>query len=475
MHLIEFCRTTILHTIMRKSLSTILIAAAIATVVSCQKEEKETPAANPVVNIENCKTVSAEGETITLKVTISDPVENGAGQTKVTPDCDWIDSPVFTETALTFDVLKYETDEENPENRTAVITVEYPDAETVKVKVTQSAPAIEEPDDPETPETPVVNVTWDSTTVVPVEGGTYTAAYSIEHPAEDAALKAVPEQDWITVTGTQDGIIAFTVAENDSEPDSGPRHGTISLSYPGADDITPITFIQEAEEEVVEEGLTFTIDITSVSSDGVYFNITVSDEEATYYRAVMEKTEFDAFGSDMALIEEDIENFLSEDWYGNPGSIEDYLYSGSEQDCYEYLYSADTDYYIYAYGLNADGTVTSTRITKEPFHSTARPELTVEWDNNTVIPMEGGSYEVPFTLKNPIEDRELRASAGYNCYDWVTDVSVDNEKGVIRFTVLPSTDVTPGDQETRDGYVTLDYYNLATSPTILFTQELPTY
>ena len=62
-----------------------------------------------------------------------------------------------------------------------------------------------------------------------------------------------------------------------------------------------------------------------------------------------------------------------------------------------------------------------------------------------------------------------------NCYDWVTDVSVDNEKGVIRFTVLPSTDVTPGYQETRDGYVTLDYYNLATSPTILFTQELPTY
>ena len=469
------CHITILYAIMRKSLSTILIAAAMAAVVSCQKEEKETPAAKPVVNIEECRTVKAEGETITLKVTITDPVENGAGQTKVTPDCDWIDSPVFTETALTFDVLKYETDEENPENRTAVITVEYPDAETVKVEVTQSAPAIEDPDDPETPETPVVNVTWDSTTVVPVEGGTYTAAYSIEHPAEDAALKAVPEQDWITVTGTQDGIIAFTVAGNGSEPGSGPRHGTISLSYPGADDITPITFIQEAEEEVVEEGLTFTIDITSVSSDGVYFNITVSDEEATYYRAVMEKTEFDAFGSDMALIEENIEYFLSEDWLGNPGSIEDYIYTGSEQDCYEYLYNADTDYYIYAYGLNTDGTVTSNGITKVPFHSAARPELTVEWDNNTVIPMEGGSYEVPFVLKNPIEGQELSASAGYNCSDWVTDVSVDSENCVIRFTVLSSSDVTPGYEENRSGFVNLYYYNLASTPTILFKQELPTY
>ena len=93
----------------------------------------------------------------------------------------------------------------------------------------------------------------------------------------------------------------------------------------------------------------------------------------------------------MALIEEDIEYFLSEDWLGNPGSIEDYIYTGSEQDCYEYLYNADTDYYIYAYGLNTDGTVTSNGITKVPFHSAARPELTVEWDNNTVIPMEGGS------------------------------------------------------------------------------------
>lgn len=36
---------------MKKSLSTILIAAAMAAVVSCQKEEKETPTANPVVNI----------------------------------------------------------------------------------------------------------------------------------------------------------------------------------------------------------------------------------------------------------------------------------------------------------------------------------------------------------------------------------------------------------------------------------------
>lgn len=456
---------------MKTLFPTIILASAMTLVISCQKENEEKPVDKPVVNVETCAVVSPEGETVSLGVTVQNPVENGAAQTKASPDCYWIVNPVFTETALTFEVLKYETDEENPEDRTAVITIEYPGAETVSVEVTQSAPM---PDIPDEPETPIVNISWDNTTVIPYEGGQYTAAYTIEHPAEGATLKAIAEQEWITVESTENGSIAFTVAQNSSEPGSEPRQGTISLSYPGADDITAITFIQESEEEV-DKGLSFIIAIASISSDGVYFDITVSDENATYYRAVIEKSEFDAFGSDMELIEEDIKYFLEEDWLGNPGSIEDYLYSGSEQDCYEYLYSADTDYYIYAYGLNADGTVTSTSITKEPFHSTARPELTVEWDNSTVIPMEGGSYEVPFTLKNPIEDRELSASAGYSCYDWVTDVSVDNEKSIIRFTVLPSTDVTPGYQETRNGYITLDYYNLATSPTIIFTQELPTY
>lgn len=456
---------------MKTLFPTIILASAMTLVISCQKENEEKPVDKPVVNVETCAVVSPEGETVSLRVTVKNPVKNGAAQTKALADCNWIVSPVFTETALTFEVLKYETDEEDPKDRTAVITIEYPSAETISVEVTQSAPM---PDIPDEPETPIVNISWDNTTVIPYEGGQYTAAYTIEHPAEGATLKAIAEQEWITVESTENGSIAFTVAQNISEPGSEPRQGTISLSYPGADDITAITFIQESEEEV-DKGLSFIIAIASISSDGVYFDITVSNENATYYRAVIEKSEFDAFGSDMELIEEDIKYFLEEDWLGNPGSIEDCLYSGSEQDCYEYLYSADTDYYIYAYGLNADGTVTSTSITKEPFHSTARPELTVEWDNNTVIPMEGGSYEVPFTLKNPIEDRELSASAGYSCYDWVTDVSVDNEKSIIRFTVLPSTDVTPGYQETRNGHITLDYYNLATSPTIIFTQELPTY
>lgn len=455
---------------MKTLFPTIILASAMTLVISCQKENEEKPVDKPVVNVETCAVVSPEGETVSLRVTVKNPVKNGAAQTKALADCNWIVSPVFTETALTFEVLKYETDEEDPKDRTAVITIEYPSAETISVEVTQSAPV---PDKPDEPETPVVNISWDNTTVVPYEGGQYTAAYTIEHPTEGATLKAIAEQEWITIESTENGSIAFTVAQNSSEPGSEPRQGTISLSYPGADDIVPITFTQEAEEKVKE--LSFAIDITSISSDAVYFDITVSDENATYYNSVMEKSEFDAFGSDMALIEEDIENFLSEDWYGNPGSIEDYIYTGSEQDCYEYLYNADTDYYIYAYGLNTDGTVTSNGITKVPFHSAARPELTVEWDNNTVIPMEGGSYEVPFVLKNPIEGQELSASAGYNCSEWVTDVSVDSENCVIRFTVLPSSDVTPGHEESRSGFVNLYYYNLASTPTILFKQELPTY
>ncbi|HIR73712.1 MAG TPA: hypothetical protein IAB96_09375, partial [Candidatus Coprenecus pullicola] len=309
---------------MKTLFPTIILASAMTLVISCQKENEEKPVDKPVVNVETCAVVSPEGETVSLRVTVKNPVKNGAAQTKALADCNWIVSPVFTETALTFEVLKYETDEEDPKDRTAVITIEYPSAETISVEVTQSAPM---PDKPDEPETPIVNISWDNTTVIPYEGGQYTAAYTIEHPAEGATLKAIAEQEWITVESTENGSIAFTVAQNISEPGSEPRQGTISLSYPGADDITAITFIQESEEEV-DKGLSFIIAIASISSDGVYFDITVSNENATYYRAVIEKSEFDAFGSDMELIEEDIKYFLEEDWLGNPGSIEDYLYSG---------------------------------------------------------------------------------------------------------------------------------------------------
>lgn len=452
---------------MKKLTFICLTLAVLTAIASCQKEEIK-PAEKPIVNIEECDTVSAEGQSVILKATVTNPVENGIADTKAQPDCDWIENVSLTEDALTFYVTEYETSEENPEDRSAVITVEYPGAEIVQVEVIQSAPAQEKPEEPEPP---VVTITWNNDTVIPAEGGEYQATYTIDNPIEGAVPEAVPAEDWITVTSVADGIISFSVAENGAEPGSEPRSGSIAVSYPETEGIPAITFTQEAPEK---QTLTFEIDVKEVTSSSVTFDINVSDENATYYRSVMEKSEFDAFENDMAIIQADIDYFLEESWYG-PGTIEENLYTGSESDCYEYLYNADTDYYIYAYGLNADGTVTTDGITKVLVHTTPKPVLTVEWDNSTVIPVEGGSYEVPFTITNPIEGETLTANATYACTDWVTDVSVDEEKGVIKFTVLPSTDVTPSYYETRTGGITFYYPDLAYTPTIIFYQTLPTY
>ena len=564
---------------------TVLGIAAMAFLFGCEKQEPQ--AEPPVVEIEECKAVSADGETVTLAVKITNPVKDGIANTKITPDCDWIVSPVLGEDALTFDVLKYETDEEAPEDRSASIKVEYPGAEPVNVEVVQSAPKPEGPDDPDEPvdpekpeltftlsissarvtkavvgcepsdaeatyvlriitqeeyanymsmdaiieadiedfeadggiaahlksgtvsgmevvtepgtdyylmaygldadgtvtsdgisteafsslPRPVVSLEWDAETVIPAEGGDYEILYSVENPlAGIDGLGAVASEDWIEFKSGTDGKLSFSVDPNDSEQQ---RTATLSFSYEDSEPITPIVITQDGKTSV-SGGLTFEISNISTTSSSVTFDIVPSDENATYYRGVMSKSEFDEYGSDENVIAADIEYFQAEDWFGVPGEIADYLYSGSQANCYEYLTSADTDYYIYAYGLNADGTVTSDGITKVLIHSNAKPELVIlDWDNETVIPIEGGTYKVSYELKNPIEGRELTANAGYQCSDWVTDVSVDMEECIIEFTVLPSTDVAPSYETTRSGFVTLSYYDLAYSPNIMFEQQLP--
>lgn len=129
---------------MKKLTFICLTLAVLTAIASCQKEEIK-PAEKPIVNIEECDTVSAEGQSVILKATVTNPVENGIADTKAQPDCDWIENVSLTEDALTFYVTEYETSEENPEDRSAVITVEYPGAKIVQVEVIQSAPAQENP------------------------------------------------------------------------------------------------------------------------------------------------------------------------------------------------------------------------------------------------------------------------------------------------------------------------------------------
>lgn len=60
------------------------------------------------------------------------------------------------------------------------------------------------------------------------EGGDGVLAYVLENAVEGVELQATADVDWITITSAADGVVAFTVAKNET---SSQRGGNITLTY----------------------------------------------------------------------------------------------------------------------------------------------------------------------------------------------------------------------------------------------------
>ncbi len=60
------------------------------------------------------------------------------------------------------------------------------------------------------------------------EGGEGVLAYVLENAVEGVELQATADVDWITITSAADGVVAFTVAKNET---SSQRGGNITLTY----------------------------------------------------------------------------------------------------------------------------------------------------------------------------------------------------------------------------------------------------
>lgn len=83
------------------------------------------------------------------------------------------------------------------------------------------------PIDEETPDAVLTLV--DSLVEVSYEGGVFSVAYTLENPVEGVSVNAVSEQDFVgNFDYSTDGVISFTVAENEGETD---RISTVEVSY----------------------------------------------------------------------------------------------------------------------------------------------------------------------------------------------------------------------------------------------------
>ena len=102
-----------------------------------------------------------------------------------------------------------------------------------------------------------------------------TIEYTIENPVDGAELSATSEEDWITIEYIEDASICFILTENTG---SANRVGTITLSYPGAEDKT-FTVTQGFEMTVGDWEL---VDIDDLQEGDVFVIVGTTADGATY-------------------------------------------------------------------------------------------------------------------------------------------------------------------------------------------------
>ena len=176
-----------------------------------QAGKKETPKA-PVFELVSEETMEfGQEQTLgTIEFKLENPIENVEVSAKA--NAAWISNVTVKENTIEFVVAA-----NDGAAREAKITATYGMLE-FKVTVKQAAyvaPA------------PVLEIT---STPEPFafEGGEGVLAYVLENAVEGVELQATADVDWITINSAADGVVAFTVAKNET---SSQRGGNITLTY----------------------------------------------------------------------------------------------------------------------------------------------------------------------------------------------------------------------------------------------------
>lgn len=119
-------------------------------------------------------------------------------------------------------------------------------------------------------------ITVDKTTVsAKPEGDKLTLKYSIKYPAADATITATSKETWVnTFDYKTDGEVTFAVDANEGAE----RNATITLSYPGAEDVA-VTVSQRAagSSALVDKTATITFGTNDVKIDKA--SVTANDDQ----------------------------------------------------------------------------------------------------------------------------------------------------------------------------------------------------
>lgn len=234
---------------------------------------------------------------------------------------------------------------------------------------------------------------------VPFEGGAAQVTYTLENPVEGVSLAFQPDAAWVNTEDlSTDGVIKFNVEPNEEKAE---RTAKVTVTYGELSDsfvVKQAPYEEPAPFEIIipEEKIT----LTSLS-----FQVIPLDKEMTYISMIIDKAYFDKFATLEEYIQDDIEYFTDDaEYYGM--TLEEYLsaiLNKGDTELFEVTgLVPETEYVVYAYGMNPQAEVLSDLVYE--LVKTASPEK---------IDI---SFEINYKVDGPMADAEITPSVNNQKY-----------------------------------------------------------
>lgn len=206
---------------------------------------------------------------------------------------------------------------------------------------------------------------------VEAAGGSFKVTYLLEGVAEGEKPQVKCDEQWIKDFDlSKAGEVSFSVDANEEET---PRTAKVGLTY--GEVSAEFTVSQTGAPHV--PGLT--IEIKEIYDAGVVYRIAPEDAEMTYISMVAEKSYFDSFATEEDFFNDELKYF-KERAEAAKQQLPEYLATilkKGEVSGPAYRLKPEKEYYIYAYGMTADGE-RLTRIFKQGFTTVAVERSDVE-------------------------------------------------------------------------------------------------
>lgn len=212
--------------------------------------------------------------------------------------------------------------------------------------------------DGDTPgKTPVLTIKDNALGVINVvaAGQTVTLNYEVADAVEGKLAVARSDKEWLHGFKNETfGQISFVADENVGEELT--RSATVTVAYPGAQSVTV---------EVVQDEREISIEVTEVTVASIKVKFEMDDPTQTFLYGLVKKSEYDAIGTPEKFLETEHKRLEEEATDYMFDSLADYLdfllgdWKPEAQMMNRDELEMETEYYIFAYGIDKTGEFTS--------------------------------------------------------------------------------------------------------------------